>query len=186
MRQPSPSAAQAVGLLFFEELFAYTEVVGSELDLDALDVVEVSARPENAAVIARLYQQIRQYALAATVAAPALKSDDQVELFRAGDEEILCFRIPMIVALPNSSVLLAFSEARNWIGDGCYPSGVKPGNNSGNTRHTSIVYKSSTSGGRTWSAAMTNLTQVRLFLFMSVTFNRKWRISSLFVHSMAK
>lgn len=41
-------------------------------------------------------------------AAPA----EQVGLFRHGDGT-LCFRIPMIFALPNSSVLLTFSEARN-------------------------------------------------------------------------
>ena len=53
-----------------QELFGYTEVVGSELDLDALDVVEVSGLPENAATTARLYAQLREYALqtAATMA----------------------------------------------------------------------------------------------------------------------
>ncbi len=50
-------------LLFFDELFAYTEEAGSELDLDALDVVEVAGRPENAAITARLYAQIRAYVL---------------------------------------------------------------------------------------------------------------------------
>lgn len=49
--------------LFFEELFAYTEEPGSELDLDGLDVVEVSGHPENAATTARLYAQIRAYVL---------------------------------------------------------------------------------------------------------------------------
>ena len=49
--------------IFFEELFAYTEEAGSELDLDALDVEEVSAQPENAATTARLYAQIRAYVL---------------------------------------------------------------------------------------------------------------------------
>jgi iduronate 2-sulfatase len=49
--------------LFFEELFAYSDAVGSELDLDTLDVVEVSGQPENAATIARLYAQLREYAL---------------------------------------------------------------------------------------------------------------------------
>lgn len=50
-------------LRFFDELFAYTEEAGSELDLDALDVVEVSGRPENAVVTQRLYTKIRAYAL---------------------------------------------------------------------------------------------------------------------------
>ena len=48
---------------FFEELFAYSEAPGSELDLDALDVVEVGGEPSNAAAMDRLYAQVRAYAL---------------------------------------------------------------------------------------------------------------------------
>ena len=48
---------------FFEELFAYSEAPGSELDLDALDVAEVGGEQGNAAVMDTLYAQIRAYAL---------------------------------------------------------------------------------------------------------------------------
>ena len=54
-------------LKYYEELFEYREAVGSELDLDALDVAEVSGLPENAPVIARLYAQTRAYALESIV-----------------------------------------------------------------------------------------------------------------------
>ena len=60
-------STHVTALTYYEELFEYSEAVGSELDLDALDVAEVSGRPENAPVTARFYAQIRAYALESTV-----------------------------------------------------------------------------------------------------------------------
>ena len=60
--EAKPSNGSAIGnRSFFEELFAYTEDVGSELDLDALDVMEVST--QNTETTQRLYAQIRSYVL---------------------------------------------------------------------------------------------------------------------------
>ena len=53
------------------------------------------------------------------VTGPVAHVTNEVEIFRSG-EGSMCFRVPMVVALPWGT-LLAFAEAREWIGDGCYP-----------------------------------------------------------------
>ena len=56
----------------------------------------------------------------------------------------MCYRIPMVVPLP-SGTLLAFVEARQWIGDGCYPHGSTINDTTADlVWNTSIVMRSST------------------------------------------
>eukprot|EP01048_Picozoa_sp_COSAG05_P020538 COSAG05_NODE_3512_length_2017_cov_10.604275_1_plen_306_part_10 len=106
---------------------------------------------------------------------PAAVVLHEVEIFRSG-EGAMCFRVPMVVALP-WGVLLAFSEARQWIGDGCYPYGSTMNDTCrgtprglGCTWNTSIVMKTSRDG-RTWSP-MRNITRGHDF---SVLYNRLTR-----------
>ena len=72
------SPAAPAPLVYFEELFEYGDIEGAELDLDELDAVEVAGLPANVAQTAKLYAQLRKYALGRAGAEPLPKTDDQV------------------------------------------------------------------------------------------------------------
>ena len=78
------------------------------------------------------------------------KSLPLVPVVISGEAGYPCHRIPSIVVAQN--VLLAFSEARMWRNDGCYPHAAKNlPDESASNRRTDIGLKRSTDGGMTWS-----------------------------------
>jgi sialidase-1 len=113
------------------------------------------------------------------VRAPALAKPTaavlhEVELFHSGESGVWCFRVPTVVALPWGP-LLAFAEARQWIGDGCYPHGTSMNDTCKGTPkgldctyNTSIVMKTSVDRGLTWGP-LQNITRGHDF---SVLLNR--------------
>ena len=42
-------------------------------------------------------------------------------VFRAGDGGFPCIRVPSLIRVPKTSMLLAFAECRSFAGDGCTP-----------------------------------------------------------------
>eukprot|EP00118_Oscarella_pearsei_P004283 m.18075 g.18075 ORF g.18075 m.18075 type:complete len:371 (+) comp27591_c0_seq1:72-1184(+) len=73
----------------------------------------------------------------------------ETEVFRYGDNSVPCYRIPALLATSKGS-LLAFSNARNWTGDNCYPENViRPCKRASCNVHLSS--RRSTNGGKTWS-----------------------------------
>ena len=79
---------------------------------------------------------------------PALLGE-RVDVFSAGDAgDVPCFRIPALLYGQDGS-LLAFAEARSWLGDNCWPA---RGAAMRRDNTTSIVLRRSTSQGRTWGS----------------------------------
>lgn len=67
----------------------------------------------------------------------SLRLENQIDLFNAGENGYHTFRIPALLAIPNSSVILAFCEGRV--------------NNSSDYGNIDMVMKRSVDGGQTWS-----------------------------------
>lgn len=80
---------------------------------------------------------------------PAAAVGSAVDVFGAGDGGVPCHRIPVLLNLPDGS-LLAMVEARSWLGDNCYPSNVSGTLTLDNT--TRIVTRVSAAGeqGKRW------------------------------------
>eukprot|EP01051_Picozoa_sp_SAG22_P001380 SAG22_NODE_53_length_24242_cov_158.884231_20_plen_1178_part_00 len=107
-----------------------------------------------------------------------LKSDDEtntstIELFRfrGGGADMPCVRIPSLVAVPGTAVVLALAECRQFVGDGCRPwaddnsSLQRPG--WGANRY--ICGRRSTDYGRSFGSWQRNITRMRSWNPASVT-----------------
>ena len=71
-----------------------------------------------------------------------------------------CTRIPTALAVPGTSVRLAFAECRRWVGDGCEPAGLPtPVHVDQGDRF--ICMKRSVDAGCTWGGLISNITKVR-------------------------
>ena len=144
-----------------EELYARSALYG-----DGGDVTMAGVHPSD--IGTRAIAEFWIGYLPAILPGQRVKSDDveattAVELFRFGDGANSCVRIPSLLSIPGSGVVLALAECREFVGDGCYPWA-----NDNATLHLPgwgasryICSRRSTDYGRSFGPNMHNITKMR-------------------------
>ena len=86
------------------------------------------------------------------------ESSSNIVVFSSGDpsDPTPCYRIPSILSIPHTAIVLAFAECRTWRGDGCF---IHNQSNSSGSQYfnRTICRRRSTDGGLTWGALPTKV-----------------------------
>jgi hypothetical protein len=119
-------------------------------------------------LLGRVAEIVAQMKLSDDSEAAPQKADGIVDVYTFQQGNASCYRIPSLVALPDGR-LLAWIEARNYIGDGCVPAKTDPGLL--NPGHAHIGYKVSSDGGRSFGPFV-NLTRGQDFSVFLASANK--------------
>ena len=94
------------------------------------------------------------------------------------DPESPCYRIPSILSIPDTKIVIAFAECRTWRGDGCYIHNLT--NSSGSQYfNRTICSRRSIDGGVSWGASPTKVVTKMFAANPSATWNSKRKTVTL-------